>query len=215
MKSVFLMGLGVAATCAFAAPALTQDSGVDPAELKQIMAQHPDWAVWLADPALAKLTLAGPKMPNSNWRADDIRRLSLLCGTGKTCAAASASAMPNAFDSHDLQMDRRSFHEWSVKDGILTTGARVYNFLHTGPVATRGLRQPPAQPNPPLVRNIMATAASCKGFEIRFWTARTRPIRRYGGGDLQPESATGECRPAPGVWQPRHCLPRPHFPAAR
>ena len=59
MKNSFLIGFGLAATCAVAA--LAQDAGVDPAELKQIMAQHPEWAGWLSDPALAKLTLAGPK----------------------------------------------------------------------------------------------------------------------------------------------------------
>ena len=63
MKTMTRVLLGVAAAC-LALPALSQSDGVvDPAELKQIMAQHPDWAKWLADPKLAQLTLAGPKMP--------------------------------------------------------------------------------------------------------------------------------------------------------
>ncbi|MEO8302065.1 MAG: hypothetical protein ABI608_09740, partial [Rhizomicrobium sp.] len=64
------MALGIAAACGFALPAMTQDAAVDPAELARIMKEHPAWAVWLSDPALAKLTLTGPKMPNSPWRAD-------------------------------------------------------------------------------------------------------------------------------------------------
>ena len=52
------------------------------------MAEHPAWAVWLSDPTLAKLTLAGPKMPNSQWRVDDIRRPQPpQVETGKACAA--------------------------------------------------------------------------------------------------------------------------------
>ncbi|HWM61306.1 MAG TPA: family 16 glycoside hydrolase, partial [Rhizomicrobium sp.] len=156
MKNVFLMGLSVAASFAFAAPALTQDSGVNPAELKQIMAQHPDWAVWLADPALAKLTLDGPKMPNSNWRADDIRRPQPpFVETGKACAAPPPGDADILFDGHDLsKWTGDHFGEWSVKDGILTTGAHIYNFLHTkdsyGDAQIHVEFREPAQPHPPV-----------------------------------------------------------------
>ena len=70
MRIISKLALAAAATCAFAVPAMTQDAEVDQAELARIMKEHPAWAVWLSDPALAKLTLAGPKMPNSQWRAD-------------------------------------------------------------------------------------------------------------------------------------------------
>jgi len=156
MKSLYLMGFCVAATCAFVAPAMTQDSGVDPVELKQIMAQHPDWAVWLADPALAKLTLAGSKMPNSNWRADDIRRPQPpYVETGKACAAPPPGDADILFDGHDLsKWTGDHFNEWNVKDGILTTGARVYNFLHTkdsyGDAQIHVEFREPAQPHPPI-----------------------------------------------------------------
>ncbi|HEY5085194.1 MAG TPA: family 16 glycoside hydrolase, partial [Rhizomicrobium sp.] len=131
MKKQILIGLGLAAACAFAA--MAQDSGVDPAELAQIKAQHPDWAPWLSDPALAKLTLAGPKMPNSNWRADDIRRPQPpFVETGTACAAAPPGDADVLFDGHNIsKWTGDHVSEWSLKDGILTTGARVYNFLHT------------------------------------------------------------------------------------
>ena len=103
MKSKTAIALGAALACAFAAPAFTQDAEVDQAELKRIMAEHPAWAVWLADPALAKLALAGPKMPNSNWRVADIRRPQPpKVETGKACAAPPPGDAEVLFDGRDL-----------------------------------------------------------------------------------------------------------------
>ena len=62
----------VLATVLLSLPALGQE--VDQAEVQRIVAAHPDYARWLADPKLAQLTLAGPKMPGSPYNVDDIRR---------------------------------------------------------------------------------------------------------------------------------------------
>ena len=48
MKKTWLLA-GVALT-GFALPALTQETGVDPAEVKRLIAEHPAWGVWLSDP---------------------------------------------------------------------------------------------------------------------------------------------------------------------
>ena len=73
MKTTSRVLLGAALVCSFTAPAVPQGT-VDPAEVQRIIAAHPDYAVWLNDSALAKLTLAGPKMPGSGYNVDDIRR---------------------------------------------------------------------------------------------------------------------------------------------
>ncbi len=54
-----------------ASAAIAQDA-VNPNEVKQLMAAHPQWK-WLGDPALAKLTLAGPRAPSAKYNVDDIR----------------------------------------------------------------------------------------------------------------------------------------------
>ncbi len=93
----------------------------------------PPGRAWLSDPALAKLTLAGPKMPNSNWRVADIRRPQPPhVETGKACAAPPPGDAEVLFDGRDLSKwtsDR--MEEWSLKDGDVTAGGRVYNFLRT------------------------------------------------------------------------------------
>jgi hypothetical protein len=156
MKVVLRVALGVAATCGLAVPALTQTGVVDQAELKQIMAQHPEWATWLSDPALAKLTLAGPNMPNSQWRADDIRRPQpRSVETGTACSATPPSDADVLFDGHDLsKWTGDHVDEWTVKDGVVTTGARVYNFLRTkqsyGDAQIHVEFREPAQPTPPI-----------------------------------------------------------------
>src|SRR4051794_29893264 len=79
--------LGIAASCGLVLPALTQGT-VDPAELERLMKDHPAWAVWLSDPKLAQLTLAGPKIPGSQYNVDDIRRPQPRhVATGTACAA--------------------------------------------------------------------------------------------------------------------------------
>ena len=154
MKAISRIALG-AALCAVAVPALTQEAGVDEAELKRIMAEHPAWAVWLSDPALAKLTLAGPKLPNSNWRVADIRRPQPPhVETGKACAAPPPGDAEVLFDGRDLsKFTSDRMEEWSLKDGTVTAGGRVYNFLRTkasyGDVQIHLEWKTPEQTNPP------------------------------------------------------------------
>jgi hypothetical protein len=156
MKSIFPIALGAATACAFAIAAVAQDATVDPAELQRIIAQHPAWATWLADPALAKLTLAGPKMPNSNWRVDDIRRPQPPhVATGKACTAPPPGDAEVLFDGHDLsKWTGDHADEWSLKNGELTSGGRVYNFLRTkvsyGDVQIHVEWKTPIQTNPPV-----------------------------------------------------------------
>ena len=146
----------VAAAFAVTAGAAMAQDQVDPAELKAIIAAHPAWAKWLADPKLAKLTLAGPKMPNSQWRADDIRRPQpKAVNTGTACTAAPPGDADVLFDGHDIsKWTGDHVGEWTVKDGALTAGGRVYNFLKTkasyGDIQIHLEFREPAQPNPPL-----------------------------------------------------------------
>src|SRR6476660_6171364 len=101
MKPVFSSVLGALLACSI--PALAQDSAVDPAELKRLMAEHPAWAVWLSDPKLAQLTLAGPKMPGSQYNVDDIRRPQPRhVATGTACSALPPTDAEVLFDGHDL-----------------------------------------------------------------------------------------------------------------
>lgn len=156
MKFANCFTLGLAALCAFSLPAMTQDSEVDQAELARIMKEHPAWAVWLSDPALAKLTLAGPKMPNSQWRADDIRRPQPPhVDTGKACAATPPGDADVLFNGRDLsKWTSDHMEEWKLKNGEVTSGGRVYNFLRTkesyGDVQIHVEFKLPAQPNPPV-----------------------------------------------------------------
>ena len=110
--------------------ALAQDTPadqVDPKELAQIIAAHPSWETWLSDPALAKLTLAGPKMPDSQWRADDIRRPQPpVVHTGTECSGPPPADAEALFDGHDIsKWTGDHAGEWTVKDGVLTSGGRV------------------------------------------------------------------------------------------
>ena len=126
MKATSRALLGAALACA-ATPALPQQTGtVDPAEVKRIIAEHPDYAVWLNDPALAKLTLAGPKMPGSQYNVDDIRRPQpRFVETGTACSAKPPADAEVLFDGHDLsKWTGDHFDQWTVHDGVLTTGAQ-------------------------------------------------------------------------------------------
>jgi len=155
MKTIFQLLLAAAATCAFTVPALTQDTAVDPAELARLMKAHPAWAVWLSDPKLAQLTLAGPKMPGSQYNVDDIRRPQPRhVNTGTACAAKPPNGAEILFDGHDLsKWSGDHFEEWTMHDGVITTGARVYNFLKTkesfGDAQIHVEFKEPDQPNPP------------------------------------------------------------------
>jgi hypothetical protein len=209
MKRIFWMVLAGAAACA--TPALTQDSGVDPAELQRLIAEHPAWANWLSDPALAKLTLAGPKMPNSPWRADDIRRPQPPhVDTGTACSAAPPGDADVLFDGHDLsKWTGDHFSEWTLKDGVVTTGARVYNFLRTkasyGDAQIHVEFREPAQPNPP--RNPQYHGNSgvfpMGLYEIQILDAtnnETYPDGMVGAIYSQAPPLVNAGRP-PGVWQ--------------
>jgi hypothetical protein len=153
MKNRILAVIAVAGLCA--ATAQAQDR-VDPAELARIVAAHPAWAKWLADPKLAQLTLAGPKMPNAPWRADDIRRPQPpIVDTGSHCAAPPPGDADVLFDGKTLdQWTGDHKEEWTLKDGVVTTGARVYNFLKTkssyGDAQIHVEFREPLQPHPPL-----------------------------------------------------------------
>jgi len=150
------VALGFAAACGFALPGWTQGSTVDRTELQRIMKEHPAWAVWLSDPKLAQLTLAGPKMPGSQYNVDDIRRPQPRhVDTGSACPAKPPGDAEVLFDGHDLsKWTGDHFEEWTVHDGVLTTGARVYNFLKTkdsfGDAQIHVEFREPAQPNPPV-----------------------------------------------------------------
>ncbi|HJS45983.1 MAG TPA: DUF1080 domain-containing protein [Rhizomicrobium sp.] len=147
--------LGIASASGFVLPAMTQDAAVDPAELQRLMKEHPAWAVWLSDPKLARLTLAGPKMPGSQYRVNDIRRPQpRRVNTGSACAAKPPSGAEVLFDGHDLsKWTGDHFAEWTVRDGAVTTGARVYNFLKTkesfGDAQIHVEFKEPRQPHPP------------------------------------------------------------------
>ena len=135
-------------------PALSQD--VDQAEVQRIIAAHPDYAVWLSDPALAKLTLAGPKMPGSQYNVDDIRRPQpARVDTGTGCSTRMPAGAEVLFDGHDLsKWTGDHFDQWTVQDGVVTTGARVYNFLKTkesfGDAQIHVEFREPEQPHPPV-----------------------------------------------------------------
>jgi hypothetical protein len=155
MRTIFLIPVWVAASFALAVPAMSQGTGVDPAELKRLMAEHPAWTVWLSDPKLAQLTLAGPKMPGSRYNVDDIRRPQPRhVDTGTACTAKPPGDAEVLFDGHDLsKWTGDHFEEWTVRDGVVTTGARVYNFLKTkeayGDAQIHVEFKEPDQPKPP------------------------------------------------------------------
>jgi hypothetical protein len=155
-RMAWTLALGIAATCGLVLPAMTQDAAVDQAELARIIKEHPAWATWLSVPGLAKLTLGGPKMPGSQYNVDDIRRPQPPhVDTGTACAAKPPGDADVLFDGHDLsKWTGDHIEEWTVRDGVITTGARVYNFLKTkasyGDVQIHVEFREPAQPKPPV-----------------------------------------------------------------
>jgi len=210
MKSILPAALGAAILCALAGPALTQDA-VDPAELQRLEAQHPDWAPWLADPALAKLTLAGPKMPNSQWRGDDIRRPQPRhVETGTACSAPPPGDAEILFDGKNLdKWTGDHFSEWTVKDGVLTTGARVYNFLKTkqsyGDVQIHVEWKTPEQPDAPLNPQYRGNSGVFPMglYEVQIldsYKTETYPDGTAGAIYSQAPPLVNATRP-PGVWQ--------------
>jgi hypothetical protein len=208
MKKTIILVLATAGFCGFAAQA--QDT-VDPAELQRIVAEHPAWAKWLADPKLAQLTLAGPKMPNSPWRADDIRRPQPpAVATGTHCAAPPPGDADVLFDGKNLdKWTGDHFGEWTVKDGVVTTGARVYNFLKTrasyGDAQIHVEFREPLQPHPPLNPQYHGNSGVFPMglYEVQILDAtnnETYPDGMVGAIYTQQPPLVNAGRP-PGVWQ--------------
>jgi hypothetical protein len=209
MKKDFLIALGV--LLAIPAIAFSQDSGVDPAELARIKADHPDWAKWLSDPTLAKLTLAGPKMPNSQWRADDIRRPQPpRVETGTACSTAPPGDADVLFDGHDLaKWTGDHVDQWTVRDGVVTTGAHIYNFLRTkesyGDAQIHVEFREPEQPHPPLNPQYHGNSGVFPMglYEVQILDAtnnQTYPDGMVGAIYSQNPPLVNAGRP-PGVWQ--------------
>lgn len=209
MKNKIRIALGVALACALAAPAFTQE--LDQAELKRIMAEHPEWAVWLADPALAKLTLAGPKLPGSNWRVADIRRPQPpRVETGKACAAPPPGDADVLFDGRDLsKLTSDKMDQWTVKNGELVAGGKVYNFIRSkasyGDVQIHLEWKTPVQTIPPANPQRRGNSGV---FPMGLYELQ---ILDSHGADTYPDGAAGSIysqapplvnatRP-PGVWQ--------------
>jgi hypothetical protein len=222
MRAIFLASIGIAATFGLALPASPQGSAVDPAELARIIAQHPGAAKWLADPDLAKLVLAGPELPNSPWRVHDFRRPQpTVVETGDACSAAAPSDAEVLFDGHDLsKWTGEHFSEWSLKDGILTTGGHVYNFLKTkqafGDVQIHVEWKTPDQPNPPLNPQYRGNSGVFPMglYEIQIldsYKSETYPDGTAGGIYGQTPPLVNATRP-PGAWQCYDIIfHRPHF----
>jgi hypothetical protein len=208
MKRTIILALAAAGVCGLAAQA--QDA-VDPAELQRIMAEHPGWAPWLADPKLAQLTLAGPKMPNSQWRADDIRRPQPpAVDTGTHCAAPPPGDADVLFDGKNLdKWTGDHFGEWTIKDGVVTTGARVYNFLKTkasyGDAQIHVEFREPLQPHPPLNPQYHGNSGVFPMglYEVQILDStnnQTYPDGMVGAIYTQSPPLVNAGRP-PGVWQ--------------
>ncbi|HEY0266638.1 MAG TPA: DUF1080 domain-containing protein [Rhizomicrobium sp.] len=190
--------------------AQAQDA-VDPVELARITAAHPGWAKWLADPELARLTLAGPRMPNSPWRADDIRRPQpSFVETGTACSARPPGDADILFDGKDLsQWTGDHMEQWTLKDGVVTTGGHVYNFLKTrasyGDAQIHVEFREPEQPHPP--RNPQYRGNSgvfpMGLYEVQILDAtdnETYPDGMVGAIYSQNPPLANAGRP-PGVWQ--------------
>lgn len=206
-KSVLLGG----AASLLAGAALSQQSAVDPAEVQRLVTQHPEWAAWLADPELAKLTLAGPKMPNSDWHVADIRRPQPVhVETGTACSAPAPSDADVLFDGKNLaKWTSDHLEEWSLKNGVVTAGGRVYNFLRTkasyGDVQIHLEWMTPQQSNPPVnpQRRGNSGVFPMGLYEVQIldnYKTDTYPDGTAGAIYSQSPPLTNATRP-PGVWQ--------------
>lgn len=191
-------------------PALSQDA-VNPAELAQLKAQHPDWA-WLDDPKLAQLVLAGPRLPNSEWRVHDIRRpqpRAIDTGSG-ICGTPAPAGAEILFDGRDLsKWTGDKMEEWTLHDGTLTTGGRVYNFLKTkesfGDIDLHVEFKEPVTAAPPVNPQYRGNSGVFPMglYEIQIldsYRSATYPDGTVGGIYGQSPPLMNAARP-PGVWQ--------------
>jgi hypothetical protein len=190
-------------------PALSAD--VDQAEVQRIVAAHPDYAVWLSDPKLAQLTLAGPKMPGSQYNVDDIRRPQpRRVDTGTGCSARMPAGAEVLFDGKDLsKWTGDHFDQWTLQDGTVTTGARVYNFLKTkesfGDTQIHVEFREPEQPHPPANPQYWGNSGVFPMglYEVQIldnYKSETYPDGMVGSIYSQFPPLVNAARPA-GVWQ--------------
>jgi hypothetical protein len=190
-------------------PALSAD--VDQAEVQRIIAAHPDYAVWLSDPKLAQLTLAGPKMPGSQYNVDDIRRPQpRRVDTGTGCSARMPAGAEVLFDGKDLsKWTGDHFDQWTLQDGTVTTGARVYNFLKTkesfGDTQIHVEFREPEQPHPPANPQYWGNSGVFPMglYEVQIldnYKSETYPDGMVGSIYSQFPPLVNAARPA-GVWQ--------------
>jgi hypothetical protein len=219
MRKPVLVGLAAAF---ISGAALSQVTGVDPAEVQRLVAQHPDWARWLADPELAKLTLAGPKMPNSDWHVADIRRPQPPhVETGRACSASPPGDAEVLFDGKNLdKWTGDHLEEWTLKDGVVTAGGRVYNFLKTkssyGDVQIHLEWRTPEQISPPVnpQRRGNSGVFPMGLYEVQILDSHkteTYPDGTAGAIYSQSPPLVNATRP-PGVWQCYDIVFRaPHF----
>ena len=221
-KNTRLAALAIAILTGCSLVALAQDSSVDQAELKRLMAEHPAWSVWLSDPKLAQLTLAGPKMPGSTYNVDDIRRPQPRhVDTGTACAAKPPADAEVLFDGHDLsKWTGDHFEEWTVHEGVVTTGARVYNFLKTkeafGDSQIHVEFREPEQPHPPVNPQYWGNSGVFPMglYELQIldsYKSETYPDGMVGSIYSQFPPLVNAARPA-GAWQCYDIVfHRPHF----
>ena len=207
LSTVLMTSLAMAAA---ALPAFAQENAAPP-ETAGIIAQHPDWTAWLSDPALARLVLAGPQLPDSSWRVHDIRRPQPpAVDTGTACAAPAPGDAQILFNGTDLsQWTGDKMGEWTLADGEVTAGGRVYNFLRTkqsyGDVQIHLEWKTPPQPTPPVnpQRRGNSGVFPMGLYEIQIldsYRVQTYPDGTVGGIYGQTPPLVNAAR-APGTWQ--------------
>jgi hypothetical protein len=143
---------------AFAALSVGTAYGQDvSADVKRLIAEHPNWGRWLSDSELQKAVLTGEQLPNSPWRVHDIRRPQPpRVDTGRaSCSGPLPSDAEMLFNGRDVsKWTGDHAGEWRLHDGVLTSGGRSYNFLHTreafGDVQLHVEWTTPQQPRPPV-----------------------------------------------------------------
>jgi len=170
----------------------------------------------------AQLTLAGPKMPGSQYNVDDIRRPQPRhVDTGTACAAKPPADADVLFDGRDLsKWTGDHMEEWTLKDGVVTTGARVYNFLKTkqsfGDAQIHVEFREPQQPNPPANPQYHGNSGVFPMglYELQIldnYKTETYPDGMVGSIYSQFPPMVNAARPA-GVWQCYDIVfHRPHF----